>query len=158
MKMSEVLKMHFESPGTQSTSPGPRSADDWIRKYLDDKETRQNNMRQMAQRYLDAKPKKVSTTDDLEAVNFVGLPKENFIEKAAEGGRYAVVNSQGLLLGTYHNMADAETAARAKIEPTKIIDLGMDQDGRPNGSLGEKPDVLNVADALRMRNIRAPHF
>lgn len=93
--------------GTQATSPDSRAADEWIKDYLDKKNKRLNDLRRSLTTLMG--PEK----GEVHAVYNVYKPvmSEQTPDKVANGGQWAVMDMEGLILSTWPTQQEAEEAA-----------------------------------------------
>ena len=147
MKLKEVKA----AAGTQATVADSRSADKWIKEWMDRRQNSLNEMRQALTRTYDPEPTK---KEDVDAAVQEMKPKVQFPEKTAEGGRYAVADPEGLIVSTHHEFEDAKKAASAK-RYGRVIDLGANEEFRER-YLQPKSDLLKSVDYLRKGLGRLP--
>lgn len=117
MKLNDAIKvsnLDFAS-GTQATVADSRSADEWIKKWLDEKNKRQNDLRVSLHKLLDHPP----TLDEylrpeMKAAFRVDKPPiyEQKPGRVASGGRWAVVSQEGEIISTWQTEEEAKKAAK----------------------------------------------
>jgi SLT domain-containing protein len=137
--------MQADTASGHAGPPDSRSADEWIKDYLDKKNKKLNDMRQELLRTVD--PMIRAAYQEGKYVD------EQDIYKIAEGGRWAVMSPDGLILSTHHERGDAEVASDAK-RYAQVVDLGPEYEYRRKGPLGRrKPSTVSYVDALLNRDI-----
>lgn len=151
--------------GTQATTPDSRKADAWIKDYLDKKQKRLNDLRVQMNTLLGPEKGEVhgSWREDKPPV------WEQMPQRAAGGGKYAVVDPEGRIISTWQTEEEAENAAYAlwkgiapsstgatagarvqKIEAEDVFsDPELMEQGRRDYIGHEKPDPVKLADWLR---------
>lgn len=143
MRIRDYLRLiHGEQAGSQTGAPDSRKADDWIKNYLDEKQGRLNELRQQVMRVKDAAPIRA-------AFNIIKNTVDQDPDRMAEGGRFAVIDPEGLLISTWPTQQQAQKAAYM-MPSAKWVDMGADDAFRAR-YLGKKPKALEEADNLRQR-------
>jgi hypothetical protein len=175
MKLAEVLKiqeLQGAAAGTQATSPDSRSADEWIKGYLDRKNKRLNDLRESLHRLLDYRVERTTGDGRKEIEAAFNVYKDVSLQdpdKVASGGQWAVTDLEGLIISTwdteeeanmaafplYKGIAPSSTGATAGARVKKLEAADIFQ----NEELGDrtrakflkhpKPPVVKLADWLR---------
>lgn len=174
MNISQTLKfseMKAYAAGTQATTPDSRSADEWVKQYLDRKNKRLDDLRKTLHNLLDY-PEPVQIESAFRADK---PPLYNQMpERVASGGQWAVTSPEGEILSTWPTKALAERAAFPlykglspsstgatagarvkKLHATDIFDdPELDDKTRAKFIKGPKPRVVKLADFLRLGDLR----
>lgn len=185
MKLADTLKLQnleAYAAGSQATNPDSRKADDWIKKYLDDKQKRLNDLRVALHNKLDFNLRSYVATGASEKERqaqeqgisgswqvYKDTLNQHPERMAGNGGKWAVVDREGLILSTWDTKEEAEEAsfpvyhgiAPSATGPTSgtVVKKLEAEDMFQNPDLGDKtrakflkhpkPKVVKVADWLR---------
>jgi hypothetical protein len=152
MNLSTTLKlMNGDIKATTAGAMGPadsRSADSWIKAYLERKAMKLNEMRQELHRVIDPKMKELSSSV------FEGkYEDEQDVGKIASGGRFAVQGQDGLILSTHDSWEEALASASAK-RYARAVDLGPEFEYRKRGPLRKQLPINRLADSIRNKEVR----
>lgn len=168
MKLASALKLqelHSTAAGTQATNPDSRSADEWIKKYLSDKQKRLNDLRVQLNTLLG--PEKGEVHGSWRADKPPIYDQDP--RKVAGGGKWAVVSPEGEIISTWQSKEEAERAAYAvwkgitpsstgatagaRVKKLQAVDVFSDpqlmEQGRKKFIKHPKPDVVKLADWMR---------
>lgn len=179
MNLANTLKfrdMKAAVAGTQATTPDPRSADEWIKKFLDEKNKRLNNLRQSLHKLLDHPPAldEYMRPELKAAYNEYKDTYNQSPKKMAGGGKWAVTDPEGLIISVWKTRKEAENAAfamwrgiapsstgataGARIKKLDAADIFLDTEHgdrtRAKFLKHPKPKVVRLADAMRHGDLR----
>lgn len=130
MRLCDVITLsgiEATAAGTQSGPPDSKGADAWIKDWMDRRQGMLNDLRQKLSRTFDPPRSNKEREVDAAVHNLKPARFSQDPMKTAEGGRYAVVDPDGMFLSTHADFEDAQKAARAK-RYAKVVDLGaMDE-------------------------------
>ena len=189
MKLADTLRLqnlNAYAAGSQATAPDSREADAWIKKYLDDKNKRLNDLRVLLHRKLDFGLRSYVETGASDKENEAaerGIrgswqvykdTQNQHPERMAGGGKWAVVDRDGLILSVWETKEEAEEAsfpvyhgiapsftgptAGTKVKKLEAEDIFSDPDlgdkTRAKFLKHPKPKVVRVADWLRVGDHR----
>lgn len=110
MNLANAIKLKSldgAAAGTQATVPDSRSADDWIKKFLDDKNKRLNALRRELNHLIG--PEKGEWHAAVREDKKSAFPQSP--GKTAQGGRWAVVSPEDEIISTWPSKEEAYRAA-----------------------------------------------
>lgn len=174
MNLAETLRLRTlkaSSAGAQATVPDSRSADEWIKKWLDNKSKRQDDLRKELHSLLDfPNPVEIDGAyrEDKKSA-FEQMPG-----RVAGFGRWAVVSPEGEIISRWNTKAEADAAAwpawngikpsatgasgGARVKKLSAADIFQDPDmgdrTRARFLKHGKPRVVKDADILRVGDRR----
>lgn len=112
MNLANTLKLQnlkASSAGAQATVPDSRSADEWIKKWLDNKNKRLNDLRQELHNILDyPTPVEIESAYRNDKNNG---PKEQEPGKVGGTGSWCVVSPEDEIISRWKTKAEADAAA-----------------------------------------------
>lgn len=108
MKIAETISMlKGAAAGTQATSPDSRSADDWIKQYLSDKQKRLNDLRVRMNFLLGPEKGEVHGAWRMDKIdNWQQDP-----DRAPGQGDWFVTDPEGIIISRWPTREEAEKAA-----------------------------------------------
>jgi len=156
MKLQDVIRfqnIRAAAAGTQATVADSRSADEWIKNYLSDKQKRLDDLRKTLHNLLDRPPKldeymRPEMKAAFRADKLFPLQKPG---RVGGTGRWAVITPDGEILSRWETKAEADAAAwplwrgikPSATGPTggaRVVELGDEDEVTTN-------DILNVEAA-----------
>jgi hypothetical protein len=178
MNLANTIKLQTlgASAGAQATVPDSRSADEWIKKYLDDKNKRLNDLRKELHQLIDfPQPVEIDGAYRVDKLSkFEQMPG-----RVAGHGSWAVVSPEGEIISRWDTKAEADQAAwpvwkglkpsatgasggarvvRLKRKDIAAADIFEDQDlgdsTRRRFIKHDKPQAVKDADILRLKDRR----
>lgn len=176
MKLRDILKwdeypnIKAAAAGTQATVADSRSADEWIKNFLDQKNKRLNDFRVKMNTLLGPEKGEVRAAYRMDKPT----PLDQDPGKAASGGSWAVVDPEGTIISTWKTHKEAEEAAfpmyggllpsatgptgGARVRKINAADIFQDTEHgdrtRSRFLKGGKPSIVKLADWLRIGDRR----
>ena len=174
MNLANAIKLQTlgaSAAGAQATVPDPRSADEWIKKFLDEKNKRLNDLRKELHDLLDF-------PQPVEIDGAYREDKKSIFEqkpgRVAGHGRWVVVSPEGEIISRWNTKAEADAAAwpawngikpsatgasgGARVKKLAAADIFQDEElgnkTRARFLKHPKPRVVKDADILRMGDRR----
>lgn len=174
MNLANTIKLqnlNAGAAGAQATVPDSRSADEWIKKFLDDKNRRLNDLRKELHSLLDfPQPVEIDGAyrEDKKSI-FEQMPG-----RVAGYGRWAVVSPEGEIISRWDTKAEADAAAwpawrgikpsatgasgGARVKRLAAADIFQDEElgnrTRARFLKHPKPRIVKDADILRLGDRR----
>ena len=174
MNLANTIKLQTlegGAAGAQATVADSRSADEWIKKWLDDKNKRLNDLRKELHQLLDfPQPVEIDGAyrEDKKS-KFEQMPG-----RVSGTGRWAVVSPEGEIISRWSTKAEADRAAwpawngimpsatgptgGARVKKLAAADIFQDTDlgdkTRRKFLKHDKPQVVKDADILRIKDRR----
>jgi len=175
----KVYTLDFAAAGGQATVADSRSADEWIKKWLDEKNKRENDLRVKLHALLDHPPQLDEyLRPEMKAAFRADKPPiyEQKPGRVASGGRWAVVSQEGEIISTWKTEDEAKRAAKpywrgilpsatgptgtAQVKYIQAADIFVDPELQDRTRSKQKvlqhpkPKVVKDADQLRMGDRR----